>query len=100
MSNEIDLSRVRVCKERCKSCIFSPDSPISSERRKEYERMWKKADRFQNCHYGTHVGDKALMCRGFYDWCKATGWEPPTITVGERMGRLIFVDIPYDQEEN
>lgn len=34
------------------------------------------------------------MCRGFYDWCKATGWEPLAIQLGERLGRLDFVPVP------
>lgn len=90
----IDLSRIRVCEERCPTCIFGPRSPISPARRDEYEQQWRRADTFQNCHMGTITGDKALMCRGFYDWCKATRWEPLAIQLGERMGRLDFVPAP------
>lgn len=91
---EVDLTHIRVCEVRCATCIFSQGSPITSQRRKEYEATWRKGDRFQNCHYGTMTGDKALMCRGFYDWCKKVGWEPTAIQLGERLGRLIFVPVP------
>ena len=94
----MDLSVVRVCEERCETCIFGPRSPITAERRDEYVAMWKRADTFQNCHYGTVTGDTALVCRGFYDWCKAVGWEPLAIQLGERLDRLHFVPVP-DREE-
>lgn len=89
-----DLTRIRVCEERCATCIFGPHSCILPSRRREYERTWREEDRFQNCHYGTFHGDMALMCRGFYDWCKAVGWEPTAIQLGERLDRLIFVPVP------
>lgn len=90
----IDLSVVRVCEERCESCIFGPRSPITPARRDEYEQVWRRKDRFQNCHYGTTTGDKALMCRGFYDWCYAVGWLPTILQLGERLDRIRFVPIP------
>lgn len=93
MSN-FDLSVVRICSERCQTCIFGPESPISSASRREYERKWKRRDSFQNCHYGTIVGDKALMCRGFYDWCEATQWFPTILQLGERLDRIQFVPVP------
>jgi hypothetical protein len=91
---EPDLTRIRVCAERCSTCIFGPDSPITPARRRDYERQWRRADTFQNCHHGTVTGDRALMCRGFFDWCKATGWEPTAIQLGERLDRLDFVPVP------
>lgn len=89
-----DLSVVRVCEERCESCIFGPRSPITPARRDEYERIWRRKDRFQNCHYGTVTGDKALLCRGFYDWCYAVGWLPTILQLGERLDRIRFVPVP------
>lgn len=89
-----DLTRIRVCEERCETCIFSSRSPISAARRREYEAQWRRADTFHNCHHGTDTGDRALMCRGFYDWCKAVGWEPLAIQLGERLDRLDFVPVP------
>lgn len=83
-----------MCEERCSTCIFGPNSPITPERRKDYMEKWQRSDTFQNCHHGTVNGDKALMCRGFYDWCKSTGWEPTAIQIGERLERLIFVPVP------
>jgi hypothetical protein len=94
----IDLTVIRVCEVRCDTCIFGPHSPISPARRREYERTWRRKDTFQNCHYGTVTGDKALVCRGFYDWCKATGWEPLAIQLGERLDRLFFVPVPELEE--
>jgi hypothetical protein len=94
MTGKPDLSRIRVCEERCETCIFGPRSPISPARRREYEAAWRRRDTFQNCHHGTVTGDKALMCRGFYDWCKAVGWEPLAIQLGERLRRLDFVPVP------
>ena len=91
---DIDLTVIRVCEERCATCIFGPDSPISPQRREEYMRRWRQNDTFQNCHHGTVTGDHALMCRGFYDWCKAVGWEPLAIQLGERLDRLYFVPVP------
>lgn len=91
-----DLTRIRVCEERCDTCIFGPRSPISAERRRDYEQTWRRRDTFQNCHKGTVTGDRALMCRGFYDYCKATGWEPLAIQLGEAFGRLDFVPVPED----
>lgn len=91
---QIDLTVIRVCEERCPTCIFSPGTPIGADRRDEYEKAWRKNDTFQNCHYGTLSGDKAIMCRGFYDWCKAIGWEPLAIQLGERLNRLYFVPVP------
>jgi len=91
-----DLTVIRVCEERCETCIFGPRSPISPARRREYELSWRRNDTFQNCHYGTVSGDKALMCRGFYDWCKSVKWEPLAIQLGERLNRLFFVPVPND----
>lgn len=89
-----DLTVIRVCEERCATCIFGPNSPISPARRDEYMEWCRRGDTFQNCHYGTITGDRALMCRGFYDWCKTVGWEPLAIQLGERLGRLHFVPVP------
>lgn len=85
---------VRVCEERCPTCIFGPNSPIGSARRRDYEREWQRRDRFQNCHYGTVTGDPSLICRGFYDWCEATGWSPTVLQLGTRLDRLLFVPVP------
>lgn len=93
-----ELSYIRVCEQRCDTCIFGPRSPISPASRDEYERSWKRKDTFQNCHMGTVTNDFALMCRGFYDWCKAVGWEPAAIQLGERLNRLVFVPVPEREE--
>ena len=90
----VDLSQVRVCEERCETCIFGPRSPISAARRRHYEREWRRRDTFQNCHYGTVSGDKALVCRGFYDWCDAVRWWPLVLQLGDRLDRLVFVPVP------
>lgn len=92
--SSIDLSVIRICEERCASCIFGPNSPIGPQRRQEYERIWQKTDTFQNCHYGTITGDKALMCRGFYDWCQVVQWWPTALQLGERLDRIRFVTVP------
>jgi hypothetical protein len=88
------LSRVRVCEVRCETCVFGPRSPISPARRREYEATWQRRDTFQNCHYGTHTGDTALMCRGFYDWCEAIAWWPTILQLAERLDALEFVPVP------
>lgn len=90
-----DLCRVRVCEVRCETCIFGPKTPlVSAARRREYERTWRRRDTFQNCHYGTHTGDTALMCRGFYDWCEAVGWWPTILQLGHRLEQIVFVPVP------
>jgi hypothetical protein len=89
-----DLSRIRVCEARCSTCIFSPDSPITSERRQDYIQLWQERETFQVCHHGSITDDHWLMCRGFYDWCKTVGWEPLAITLGEALNRLDFVPAP------
>lgn len=93
-----DLSRVRVCDQRCDTCIFGPRSPISWDRRREYAEEWKRKDSFQNCHFGTLTEDRALICKGFYDWCKRVGWEPTIIQLGERLNCLDFVPVPSLKE--
>lgn len=94
---EHDLSVVRVCKERCETCIFSPRSPLATvERRRHYERIWRRKDTFQNCHHGTVIGDTSLMCRGFYDWSHAVGWQPTILQLGERLDRIRFVPLPTE----
>lgn len=56
---------------------------------------WKEHDTFQNCHYGTVTGDPSLMCRGFYDWCQAVGWEPTILQLAERLHNPVrFVPVP------
>jgi len=95
---EYDHSVVRVCEERCETCIFSPRSPITPERREDYMNRWREEDVFQNCHYGTVTGDTALMCRGFYDWCLSTGWKPTIVQLGERLDRIHFVPVPERTE--
>jgi hypothetical protein len=92
--SEIDLTVVRICEERCPTCIFGPRSPIVPARRDEYERKWRELDRFQNCHYGTHVGDSALVCRGFADWCDAVRWWPTILQLGARLDRIRYVPVP------
>lgn len=92
--SSIDLSVVRVCEEKCDSCIFTPQSPISPARLREYMEIWQKSDTFQNCHKGTVTGDSALMCRGFYDWCLSSGWKPTIVTLGEWFDRIHFVPVP------
>lgn len=94
MNDEPDLSVVRVCERRCKTCIFGSNSPISARRRQDYMAKWRNDDTFQNCHYGTTSGDRALMCRGFYDWCDAVGWHPLILQLGARLGKIRFVPVP------
>lgn len=89
-----DLSVVRICEVRCSTCIFTPDSPISSQRRQEYEQMWQDKDTFQICHHGTVTGDPALMCRGFYDYCLTVSWFPLILQLGQRLDRIRFVPPP------
>lgn len=89
-----ELTYVRICEERCSSCIFGPNSPISPARRDDYEYRWRTKDTFQNCHHGTATGDFALVCRGFYDWVQKADWAPTIIQLGERLDRIRFVPVP------
>lgn len=84
----------RVCERRCDTCIFGPNSPISAERRREYEQAWRRGDTFQNCHMGTVTGDTSLVCRGFYDWTEKVGWEPLLLRLARAFDRLRFVPVP------
>lgn len=89
-----DSTVVRICEERCDTCIFSSRSPVVVERRRELESVWLRRDTFQNCHHGTVTGDKALMCRGFYDYCEAKQWWPTILQLGHRLDRIRFVPVP------
>jgi hypothetical protein len=40
------------------------------------------------------VGDSALVCRGFADWCDAVRWWPTILQLGARLDRIRYVPVP------
>lgn len=56
----------KVMAERCKTCIFSQNTPISRERFLELREAWRKEDIQQECHQAT-VAHQHIACRGHFD---------------------------------
>ncbi len=83
----------KVCEERCSTCVFGVNSPISAERMRELADGWKKRGH-QICHHHGVVGHgEDVWCRGF--------WETQITDVLQAlfiaMGYVVFV--PCDPEE-
>ena len=64
---------LKVCKERCAECLFSPDKIVSDERKQQIIRDCLKNNQYFVCHKfgvegedGQTVGEE-VVCRGFYD---------------------------------
>lgn len=101
---------------QCRTCIFGANSPVAQVRFEQLRAEWQAENVVQECHDATqkhlHIG-----CRGHYEAARRGEIPHPiesiAINMGlagvsmdnlmqmyERMGLIIFVDIPSEVQEN
>ncbi len=82
----------KVCLQRCSTCVFGPNSPISPERMRELADGWKGGNGHQICHHHG-VGDEDGS-RGEDVWCLGF-WETQLTAIQRAMlvaaGYIVFV---------
>jgi len=83
-----------VNKEKCKTCIFGANSPISKARFAQLKRSWAKDDCHQVCHASTH-NNGSVVCRGYYDAAMRGAIDMGQLMrIAGRLNAIIFVDVP------
>lgn len=107
MSGLDGFPRLHVQPEKCSSCIFGPNSPVSPERFADLRAQWERRgnEKFQICHQ-VAVGntddegnwdeeeedlsiEAVSVCRGWYDeMYLKRGVASQIVQVAERLGLL------------
>lgn len=106
---------VKVMAKMCRTCVFSPASPVGAARLRDLERQWRSGDTHQVCHYSaTASGDDddwdddddvppqdRVVCRGFFDNRYLTEGLGQLLRISERLGGFNYVDPAtyYDESE-
>ena len=105
----------RVYDQRCKSCIFGKNSPVTPERFAELKAAWEQDDTVQECHTAT-LREEHIGCRGHYEAARNGGIPHPIfgimiglgfeglsisdmMQVAERMGWVSFEPLPDEAKE-
>ena len=105
-----------VYSEKCSTCIFGPDSPISMDTFKQIKDLWQREDRVQECHVATYL-KKRVACRGYLEAyikgavqnkvldeaCRLIGLpegldREAALRVLEHLGYIQFEELALDQE--
>lgn len=79
---------MKVCKTRCKNCLFSKDKIVSAKRKKIILEDCRKRGVHFICH---KAQGKDVTCSGFY---KKLGHTANLIRIMERIGGIEFVTLP------
>ncbi len=78
---------MKVMKERCNECLYSPNKIVSDARRKELLQQLEEKDDWFICHKATLAGEK-VCCRG--DWDARGGGQMGRIA--KRLNVVRFID--------
>ncbi len=85
---------MKVYQECCENCLLSPDSIVSSKRRKEIIQSCSKAQTHFICHKAS-MKDEDVCCKTFYD---KFGHLSQLIRIGQRLGMIKFVEQPDSEK--
>ena len=88
----------KVCAERCDACLFSKDTIVSNQRRRELLVECARRDTHFVCHKhgcGTteDLHGENVCCRGFYD---ANPHSSNLMRIAHHLGAVQFVPFPGD----
>jgi hypothetical protein len=84
----------KVYKNCCRNCLFSSDSIVSPERRKEIVESCVKEQSYFICHKSTMEGIN-VCCRKYYD---KFGHFSQLIRIAERLNLVRFIEHKNQQK--
>lgn len=85
----------QVYQERCKNCLFSQHTIVSSERVKEIIKECQDNQTHFICHVSTLENNGNICCKGFYD---TLGDKIDKIQIAKRLGLVSFVELPETEK--
>lgn len=80
---------MKVYNQQCQNCLFSEDSIVSPERRKDIVQSCKSNQSFFVCHKSSIQGDEDVCCKKFFD---TLGHFSQMIRIAERLGCVQVID--------